>query len=73
MTLKIETFRKIARKMGVKRISDDACRLLAQYCEEYAVELIQRADMFSKHAKRKTILDCDIQAAKKIESKSTRG
>ena len=68
MTLPLNPFKKIAKQNGVKRISQKACELLAQYCEEYTIELIKKAQIFSENSNRTTILERDVESAKKRES-----
>jgi len=66
MILKMNSFRKIAKQNGIKRISDDACKLLAKYCEEYAVELLKKAIILSEHAQRTTVTESDIETVRKL-------
>jgi len=64
--LKVNSFRKLAKQNGIKRISDDACKLLAKYCEEYAVELVKKASILAQHAQRTTVTESDIEAVRKL-------
>ena len=64
--LPVNTFDRLAKQNGVKRLSRKACELLAKYCEDYAIDLIKKARELSEHSERATILERDIEAAKKL-------
>ncbi|MEM5815207.1 MAG: NFYB/HAP3 family transcription factor subunit [Candidatus Aenigmatarchaeota archaeon] len=65
MILKRETFDKILKENGARRISPEASRFFAEYVEKKVIELLKIALEFSIHAKRKTVLQEDILLAKK--------
>ncbi|MFH7880762.1 MAG: NFYB/HAP3 family transcription factor subunit [Candidatus Aenigmatarchaeota archaeon] len=65
MILKRETFDKILKKFGAKRVSPEASKFFAEYMEKKIVELLKLANEFCFHAKRKTVILDDIILAKK--------
>ena len=56
---------KLIRKAGAERVSDKGAERLAQILEEIGEYLAQQAKGLSKHAKRKTITEADIELAYK--------
>ncbi|MCS7094036.1 MAG: NFYB/HAP3 family transcription factor subunit [Candidatus Aenigmarchaeota archaeon] len=65
MILKRETFDKILKQKGAKRISPKASQFFAEYVEKKILEVLRLAYEFSLHAKRKTVIQEDIILAKK--------
>lgn len=59
--LALAAMERIIRKGSGLRVSEAAAKELSQYLEEEGVRIAQKAAMFSKHAKRKTITDIDIR------------
>lgn len=65
--LPINTFKKLSKNVGVKRISDKAVKLLAKLSEEFATDVIEYALEISKSEKRTTVLARDIEIASKLK------
>jgi len=65
MILKRETFDKILKEYGARRVSPEASKFFATYMEKIALELLRAANEFCLHAKRRTVLLEDIMLAKR--------
>jgi len=59
--LPLASIEKIARKIGVERISVKALKELEKIVEELGLELAREAANAARYAKRKTILKDDIK------------
>lgn len=65
MELTINPIRKMIKKAGAKRVSDDAAEELGRIMEERAIEICKRAQKLAELSKRSTVLRKDIKAAAK--------
>ena len=65
MILKRETFDKLLKRFGAKRVSPEAAELLAKYVEEKTLLLLKEAKILAEHAKRITVLEEDVKLARK--------
>ena len=67
MLLPINSFKRIAKETGAKRISKKAIKSLAKLSEEYAIELAKTALEIMRASKRTTLIESDIETAFKIK------
>jgi DNA-binding protein len=56
---------KLMEQHGAERVSHDAKVALAEYLEEYALQIGMLALKYAKHAGRETVIDKDIILASK--------
>ncbi|NJE12130.1 histone family protein [Thermococcus sp. LS2] len=59
--LPIAPIDRLIRKAGAERVSEEAAKILAEYLEEYAVELAKKAVEHAKHCGRRTVKAEDIK------------
>ncbi|MCD6093066.1 MAG: NFYB/HAP3 family transcription factor subunit [Candidatus Aenigmarchaeota archaeon] len=65
MELTIAPIKKLIKKAGAKRVSDDAAIELAKIMEQKAVEICVKAGRLAKYSNRKTVMKKDIKLAAK--------
>ncbi|MFH0832935.1 MAG: histone family protein [Candidatus Aenigmatarchaeota archaeon] len=54
-------FERIAKKVGVKRVSKDALEELRDIVEEYSMDIAEKAVRLSRHADRRTVKEDDVE------------
>ncbi|MFA5303676.1 MAG: histone [Candidatus Nanoarchaeia archaeon] len=65
-SISIRSVELLLKKAGCKRISVESCEVLRNYLENVALKLGQKSWVYTKHAKRRTLLKDDVLLA--IES-----
>jgi histone H3/H4 len=65
-SISIRSIEILLKKAGCKRISIESCEVLRNYLENVALNLGQKSWIYTKHAKRRTLMKEDILLA--IES-----
>jgi histone H3/H4 len=63
--LTLAPVRRLFKKVGAKRISDDAAKELAKIIDEKSKLVIVEAKRLSEHSGRRTIMKRDIKLARK--------
>ena len=58
-------FERILKKVGAKRVSEEACKEFARVMEEKMLKVAEEAVMLAKHAGRKTITEEDVRMARR--------
>ena len=58
-------FERILKKVGAKRVSQEAMEEFAKVMEEKMIKVAEEATLLAKHAGRKTITDEDIRMARR--------
>jgi histone H3/H4 len=66
MPFSLEPLRRIAKEQGALRVSDDACRALAQALEEETRFLVMESKKVAEHFGRKTVILSDVKLARKV-------
>lgn len=69
MSFTMEPMRKIIKKAGAKRVSDNAAKELSLIMEQKTKDLLVQADRLSKHAGRRTVMRRDVKMARKVIEK----
>jgi len=70
MAFTVEPLRRVIKKAGGKRISDDAAKALAKVLEDKLVLLLKESEKIARHSGRSTILRRDVKLVRKVlESK----
>ncbi|MFA5333221.1 MAG: histone [Candidatus Nanoarchaeia archaeon] len=62
-TISIRSVELLLKKAGCKRISVESCEVLRNYLENIALKLGQKSWVYTKHAKRRTLLKDDVLLA----------
>lgn len=63
VNLPIAAMHRIIKKTGAERVSESACRELAQVLEEMGVKIGREALDFTMHAGRRTVKGKDVKIA----------
>ncbi|MCJ7429482.1 MAG: NFYB/HAP3 family transcription factor subunit [Candidatus Nanohaloarchaeota archaeon QJJ-5] len=63
--LPLAPLKRILKRAGGERVSDDAVEALRDEVEDRALEMAQRAREYAKHADRKTVQREDVMAARR--------
>lgn len=62
-SISMRSAEQILRDCGAKRVSVEACEALKNYLENIAKKIGKKAVIYSKHAKRRTLMKDDILLA----------
>lgn len=65
MELTLNPIRKMIKKAGARRVSDEAALELGRLMEDRAMEICRKAEKLSKFSKRSTVMKKDIRMAAK--------
>jgi histone H3/H4 len=63
--LTLQPVRRLFKKVGAKRVSDDAARELAKLIEDRTKNVVIEASRLAKHSGRRTTMKRDIKLARK--------
>ena len=63
--LPLTPFERILKKVGAKRVSQDALEEMAKVIEEKIFKIATEAAALAKHAGRKTVTDEDVRMARR--------
>jgi len=63
------SFERIAKKVGIKRISKDALEEIRDIITEEGLDVAERAFRISRHANRKTVMEDDVKFVVRHEKK----
>ena len=66
MELTINPIRRLFKRVGAKRVSDNAAIELARIIEDKSKLLATEAQKLSEHSGRRTVLRRDVKLARKI-------
>jgi len=66
MSFTLEPLRKLIKRAGAPRVSDDAARALAAMLENKTSTIVTEAAKIAAHSNRKTVLAEDVKLAKKV-------
>ena len=69
MELTLQAIRRLIKRAGAKRISDQAVKELARVLEERAKAMLVESKRLSEHAGRRTVMKHDIKMARKTVGK----
>lgn len=61
--LNLAPMHRIARKSGIERVSEGACRELAIILEKLGIQICKEAQQIMMHSRRKTVKADDIKVA----------
>ncbi len=59
--LSLLSFERLAKKVGIKRISKDALEEVRDIVSEEGLDIAERAFKISRHANRKTVMHEDVK------------
>ncbi|MDY6777371.1 MAG: histone [Candidatus Nanohaloarchaea archaeon] len=65
--LPLAPLKRILKRAGGERVSDDAVEALRDEVEDRALELAERSREYAQHANRKTVQREDVMAARREE------
>jgi len=63
--LPLTPFERILKKVGAKRVSQDALEEMSKVVEEKIFKIATEAAALAKHAGRKTVTDEDVRMARR--------
>lgn len=63
--LPLAPLKRILRKAGSERVSEDAAEALRDEVEDRALDMAERARDYAQHANRKTVQREDVMAARR--------
>lgn len=63
--LPLTPFKRLMKKAGAKRVSEEALKEFASVIEEKIFKIAQEAVLLARHAGRKTVLPEDVRLARR--------